>query len=298
MPRKILFLNAALLFLILSGCSSVSMTQLMGKGKQPLSQSDLAVLIPNAIIHLESIDFNGEVHFLTDGQINGKNRTGTIEKGKWEINKDNQLCMKFTHWYYGDLRCYLIFQDNDQTYIFFTTNGARFFTGRLQSKPSTLNSQENISQPGKIYSPSIAGKTRVSPHISEEQSAIDTKSPKLSEEEIKISLQYLARNCPGCNLSGQNLQNAHLVEANLTGANLVKTDLSGANLHRANLVGANLTDARLIRTNLSEANLSNCNLSGSDLTDSNLVRTNVTDANLEGSRMSGALLQGIKGLKK
>lgn len=297
MVCRILFQIGALLFILLGGCSSVTMTQLMADGKQPLSREQLATLIPNATIHLESIDFDGEIQFQADGRLIAKNRQNATEKGKWEINNGNQLCMKFAHWYYGEPRCYNIINEEANTYIFFTTNGARFYTGRMQSVQNPMT-REGGGEPVHNDPRGPAPATRTALATAENRDSGGSKAPKPSAEEMKISLKYLARNCPGCNLSGTDLQNAQLVDANLAGADLARIDLSGANLRRANLAGANLTGARLVRTNLAGADLSGCNLIGADLTGSNLIRANLTGAKLEGALLTGALRENIQGINK
>lgn len=84
------------------------------------------------------------------------------------------------------------------------------------------------------------------------------------------------KQCPGCDLSGEDLSNLDLGEANLSGAdlsnaNLRNTMLAGANLSYATLRGANLTLAVLIGANLSDADFSYTNL-----TDTNLFRAKST----------------------
>lgn len=282
----------ALLLIFLGGCGPVTMTQLIAEGKQPLTQKQLADLVPNATIHLQSIDFDGDIHYQPDGRLTAGNKLNEKEHGQWQIDRDNRLCMKFTRWYYGDLRCYRIVNESADTYVFFTTNGARAYTGRLQSSPKATAATTG-NQPAE-GAPQNASGTAAAEHRAPDRSG----PPKISEQEMKISLTYMARNCPGCNLSGADLQNAQLVSANLAGANLSNIDLSGANLRRANLAGANLAGARLIRTNLSGADMSGCNLSGADLTGSNLTRANMTDATLQGAVFSGALIENTQGLKK
>ena len=73
------------------------------------------------------------------------------------------------------------------------------------------------------------------------------------------------KQCPGCNLSGANLQNADLDEANLQGANLQNANLQNADLEEANLQGANLQGANLIRADLEKANLQSANLQQASL---------------------------------
>lgn len=284
----------ALLLIFLGGCGPVTMTQLVAEGKQPLTQKQLADLVPNATIHLQSIDFDGDIHYQSDGRLVAKNRLNEKENGQWQIDKDDRLCMKFSRWYYGDLRCYRIVNEAADTYVFFTTNGARAYTGRIKSSPTA-------AIPKKSDQPPVGARHGAAPASgapADRREAGNPKPPMLSEQEMKISLTYMARNCPGCNLSGTDLRNVQLNSANLAGANLANIDLSGANLRRANLSGANLTGARLIRTNLSGADLTGCNLAGADLTGSNLTRANMTDATLQGAVFSGALLENTQGLRK
>jgi uncharacterized protein YjbI with pentapeptide repeats len=192
--------------------------------------------------------------------------------------------MKFDSWYFGDERCYMLFKEQGK-YVFFTTNGARYYTATTlpENDRGTANqSGSENSNDRPVYSDNKGNETAVS----------------LSEEEKKDALISLARNCPDCNFTGTDLSGAQLVAANLAGANLSQVDLSDANLRRANLAGANLSGAKLIRTNLAGANLTNCDLSHADLTDSNLIRATVTGAKLDGALLSGAHLESIQGLKK
>jgi uncharacterized protein YjbI with pentapeptide repeats len=192
--------------------------------------------------------------------------------------------MKFDSWYFGDERCYMLFNEKGK-YVFFTTNGARYYTGVTlpENNPGGANqSGPETSGHRDVYSDNKGNEPAV----------------LLSETEKKDALIGLARNCPDCNFTGADLRGAQLVAANLAGANLSQADLSDANLRRANLAGANLSGAKLIRTNLAGADLTNCDLSHADLTDSNLIRATVTGAKLDGALLSGAHLESIQGLKK
>lgn len=296
MKRHILVLPALLLLAHLCGCSAVTLQQLVAEGKQPLSREQLAALLPDASLRLEAIDFDGILQFRPDGQLAAKDRLGQAEKGSWEITGDNQLCIKFARWYYGSSRCYSLIKDNNN-YIFFTSNGARYYTGTMQSPPPAGKAPE-VSRPPKPGEP--AGESRGA--IDQTGSAAKTasgegRSPKFTEEEKTHTLIQLARNCPECNLYGIDLRNAALGGAHLAKANLAGADLSGANLSRANLGGANLAGARLVNTDLSGADLTGSNLAGADLTGSNLTRANVTNAHMAGTNLNGALLNSIQGLK-
>jgi hypothetical protein len=273
-----------MVLVFLYGCAPVTMKQFLADGKKPLSEKQLHELIDDHSLNLEAIDFDAEVHYLPNGHLNATSLQGEKDTGKWHIASDNQLCMKFDSWYFGDERCYMLFNEQGK-YVFFTTNGARYYTATTlpENDRGTANqSGSENSNDRPVYSDNKGNETAVS----------------LSEEEKKDALISLARNCPDCNFTGTDLSGAQLVAANLAGANLSQVDLSDANLRRANLAGANLSGAKLIRTNLAGANLTNCDLSHADLTDSNLIRATVTGAKLDGALLSGAHLESIQGLKK
>ena len=278
MLNKVLFYFSFVALIFLYGCTSVTMNQLKRAGKKPLTSAQLEELITTNGLHLEASNFDAKVQFSSNGQLTAKSRQGDSTKGKWTITPEDQLCFKFKLWYYGDVRCYTVFNGEKNSYLFFTSNGARYYKGRTMT--SKISTYQPSSSPRKTTQPTIP----VSP-----------KATKIEEQE---SLHRLARNCPGCNFSGADLKDAQLIGADLSGANLKGADLSDANLRRANLTGANLSRAKLTRTNLSGADLSNCDLSNSDLSGSNLIRANITDANIDGALFNGAHLESIQGMKK
>lgn len=279
---------APLLLLLLSGCGAATVKQFIADGKNPLSSQELLEQIPGLNLRLEAIDFDAKIQFLPDGHLSATDLANQKEQGKWSVTADNHLCLKFDRWYFGDLNCYQLIRDNGK-YIFFTLNGARYYTatstsGRVNSGSLTSDSSDQggrnsdrTQQAGEVSAPGAVS---------------------LSAEEKKETLVRLARNCPACNLAGVSLSGAQLIAANLAGADLSGADLSGANLRRANLAGADLSDAKLIRTNLSGANLNGCDLSRSNLTGANLIRATVINADLEGAVLDGAYLESIQGMSK
>jgi uncharacterized protein YjbI with pentapeptide repeats len=82
------------------------------------------------------------------------------------------------------------------------------------------------------------------------------------DEKVKENIAQLikTKNCPGCNLSG-----AELNRMDLSGGNLKGADLSGAKLFLTNLSGANLQQARLQGASFGGADLSGADLQGADL---------------------------------
>ncbi|MGA9383336.1 MAG: pentapeptide repeat-containing protein [Phormidium sp.] len=102
----------------------------------------------------------------------------------------------------------------------------------------------------------------------------------ISAQEIDPVERLLnTKECSGCDLSGENLNNLDLSNANLSGA-----DLSNASLRNTMLAGANLSDASLRGANLTLAVLIGANLSGADLSYANLTETNLFRAKFTGTR--------------
>ena len=264
-----------------SGCAPVTMEQFIADGSEPLSEDQIYELIADRGVHLEAIDFDAKVQFLSNGHLTATSLQGEQDKGKWSIVPENQLCIKFELWYFGDLKCYKVVQDNDK-YLFFTTNGARYYTGTPTPGSNGLTADKDP--------------TEKETHRYQRQSVPEIAP--LSNEDKKHTLISLARNCPDCNFTGVDLREASLIGANLAGTNLSGADLRDANLRRANLAGANLTGANLARTNLAGANLSDCNLTDADLTGSNLISATVTGAIFKGAILSGAHLESIQGFKE
>jgi len=257
------------------------MNHFLADGKKPLSSSQLDELLTDHSLHLAAIDLDATIQYKADGRFTATTLQGENDKGKWSISSNGELCMKFDRWYFGDLKCYTLFEDND-AFIFFTSNGARCYTGTRLAR----NNEATNDQPLNRADSDIA------------ESEGNTFPTQLSNEEKAHTLQIVAKNCPACNLTGVNLRGAQLIAANLAGANLSGADLREANLRRANLIGANLTGARLNRTNLAGADLTNCDLTNADLSGSNLIRATVTGALLKGAQFTGAHLESIQGFKE
>jgi uncharacterized protein YjbI with pentapeptide repeats len=91
----------------------------------------------------------------------------------------------------------------------------------------------------------------------------------------------------GANLSGARIREANLNGADLSGANLTKANLRALNLTRVNLSGADLSKAQLKEVCLIGANLRRADLSGSDLRHATLVRSDLRKAELTGARLFG-----------
>jgi uncharacterized protein YjbI with pentapeptide repeats len=84
--------------------------------------------------------------------------------------------------------------------------------------------------------------------------AVYAVSPFSPEDEARLKE---TGNCPGCSLTGANLQGVGAAEGDLTGA-----DFSGANLYMANFRGADLSGA---------------NFNGADLTGAQMIGAKSAD---------------------
>ena len=275
---KLSTLFIALLFLLLlnNSCAPVSQKYYEKNGQLPLTIKQLEQKLTGAHIHLESIDFDALVLFHKNMKITATSQDGGTDSGAWSVSDENQVCLEFDSWYFGDNRCYRIIED-DNHLIFFSLNGALRYTGTILTPSKSISRSETetpLTLPLELH---------------------DTQSEQSSKETDKERFMRLAKNCPDCNLSGVDLSNAQLNHANLAGANLSGANLTNANLRQANLTGANLSQAKLIRANLPGANLSLADLTNADFSGSNLIRANVTNATFKNTNLTGAHLESIQG---
>lgn len=100
--------------------------------------------------------------------------------------------------------------------------------------------------------------------------------------------------CPGANLSNQNLSGVMLSYSNLRGANLSGANLTGAQLWGAKLDGANLTGAILTGANLERAALDGATLSGAKMERVDLRSSSLSSAVLQRTDLTGARLNNAK----
>lgn len=323
--------------LLLAGCAPVTQNQMAAKGVTPLTAKQIFDLVSGNTLHMEAPDFNSHMYFQPDGTIAARAESMTADdndKGGWDINDGNQLCLKFKVWYFGDMRCYSVFPDGTTNgYTLFFDNGALAYNAkslsgdpaRLYKAPESAKKETFLREalttgqtapapvaavPQKTAEPTsktaylreslAAGQSAASPQETETSAAgaqKDEAAPAVSEAEIEHTVKSMAKNCPGCNLEKSDLRQADLVAANLKGANLQKADLSRANLRRANLEGANLSGAMLLSTNLPGANLKGANLTDADFTGANLTKADFTGAKTGNMILTNAHLEGVQGLK-
>jgi len=296
-----IFLAACLLFL--AGCAPMTENSIKEKGWTSLSSKQIFDLAAGNSMQLQSSGFSGKLFLRKDGKLHAKDYAGNQDSGNWDINKENRLCLKFSKWNFGDVRCYSIYtKEGAGSYRFTTPNGAIHYQARITGgDPAKLDRKLKQSGSSQYLRSKFAGetepavKTQVSSSVAASYKEQRYSPPK---EEIEQSVKNLAKNCPGCNLAGHDLTKASLIGAMLEGAKLKGADLTRANLRRAKLKGADLSGALLINTNLPGADLRDCDLHGANLTGANLIRADLTGADTAGATFTGALLEGVKGYKE
>ena len=98
--------------------------------------------------------------------------------------------------------------------------------------------------------------------------------------------------CPGCDLRGAPLQDAHLIGVDLRQVDLRGADLRGANLEGADLSGALLSGADLRGARLTNADLTDVDLRDADLRNAVVINAYAPDVRSQGIRFAGADLTG------
>ena len=294
-----------LILLILSGCASSTLDTAEKKGGVAQDAQEIFDLSNENTLRLISSDFDSYIYFSQDGSMSAKSIfNNNADYGVWDITDGGKLCLKFKLWYFGDINCYSIYNDPDDSsqFLLFTRNGALAYTVTASSGNShhikiknkkdkrTKYVRKNMSRGQSVQEPA--------PAPAPAAAVIPTnQGSSESKEEVMHTVKTMAQDCPDCNFEDADLRQAHLVGANLKGANLKDADLSRANLRRANLEGANLKGATLLSTNLPGANLRNADLRGADFSGSNLIRADFTGADMKGCILENTLQEGARGLK-
>ncbi len=299
---------------LLAGCGPANVKKLEQKaGARPMTPDAVLKLVDGNTLFLKSFDEESYLYFDHSGKLFGKDIDNNKDIGQWDVSEDAELCMRMNHWWYGDLLCYQVLAANGR-YHLATGNGVLKYKG-TQYPGDAKHLYYAVKTKKKSYRRSLrASKRSVRPQ--EEQAVAETQpqeendqfSKSISEERpvpddtggknIRSTVKWLARDCPGCNLAGTNLKKADLVAAQLAGANLRGALLRMANLRRANLEGANLAGADLSHANLPGANLRGADLTGASLKGANLIKADLTGARIEGADFTDALLESVRGLPK
>ena len=286
----------------LSACGPATIKKAEKMNKAGLGSKQIVDTISDNTLVLTAYDFNGTVYFDSSGLISAVDNRNQRDIGRWDVNEKDQLCMRFRVWYFGDPRCYRVFNNEQADRLtFFTGNGAAYYTAKRE-----LGDPEGLAE--HIGTQSPARSVRKEFTVSQDQDEPSQEAAeRLDDRPLAISaspaddadqtVKRLAGDCPGCNLAGVDLREASLIKANLQGADLSGADLRYANLRRANLKDANLSGARLTHANMPGADLSGADLSNCDLTGANLLLANFTDAVTTGAQFTSANLERTIGLE-
>ncbi|WP_051305177.1 pentapeptide repeat-containing protein [Desulfogranum mediterraneum] len=306
-------LALSLICLFFLGCSPATVSTLVEQeGSRQLEAPEALKRVQANTLFLHSSDEDSYLFFAASGKLFARDIYANSDSGRWDLSEDGELCLQLSKWWYGDLRCF------------------RLFTGRATDRLHLANSADVLEYsaqllPGddqELYRPPAPEKKsfRRSQRRKAEAAALQDKPPSIpprseppppavtvrdnqplsshrSQKDHQATLQWMARDCPGCNLAGADLQQSALVAAQLGGADLKGANLRMANLRRADLSGADLRQARLTYANLPGANLQGADLRGADLHGANLIRADLRRARLEGADLSEALLEGAMGLQ-
>lgn len=304
--RRIL-LSVLLCGLLLGGCGPKTVNTLVKEqGATQMSGHEILQLVKGNTLFLHS--FNEDVHLYFDpsGKLFAKGLSTEKDKGKWDVSEGGELCLRMDTWWYGDLRCYSVYHVGDRDKVRLAThNGVLQYSAEQeqgdskglylttdQKKKSLRRSIRDDGQEGTSATSTTQRQPKEQPTLTEERPRSDR-----SGTDTAATVEFMAKDCPNCNLAGADLGRADLIEAKLAGADLHGANLSMTNLRRADLQKANLRDAVLTYANLPGADLRGADLRGAKLKGANLIKADLTGAKLDGADLTEVLKEGAKGLK-
>lgn len=268
------------LLFLLAACGTKALDTTLAEGGRKLSADEISNLVGGNTLRMQDYGLEATVECFLDGKLAGANSKNSKTTGRWQLDEQGRLCLRYKRLGGVDDFCYAVYKVGDQ-YRQITDNGAMAGSFTVQEG----NSRDAVGasfSPAKKYPSRTSGSSAMSSSRQESlPSYRPVEPPELhTETDIRFFHLEMAQNCPGCNLAGVDLEGARLQDANLPGADLRGASLQQSNLRRANLRGANLAGADLSGANLAGANLSGANLADADLTDANLTRTDLSGANL------------------
>ena len=286
----------------LSGCGPATVNKAVKQDQTALDSKQIFDLVAGNSLILSAYDFSGTVYFDKSGLLAAVDNQNQRDVGKWDINDQDQFCMRFRVWYYGDPRCYRVFNNEQaERLTFFTTNGAAYYTAmHVSGDPASLAENLGLEAPVKSvrkqYADGQPDRASAADRSDTGQNRDMMVSSSSAHDEAQ-TVKRLAGNCPGCKMAGIDLREASLIKANLEGADLSGADLRYANLRRANLKDADLSGAQLTHANLPGADLRGADLTDCDLTGANLLLANLTGAVTTDAKFTDANLERTIGLQ-
>lgn len=259
---------------VLAGCSVSRQQTAIDAGGKKMTAAELRALLPASVIALEEAGVSGRITLRPNGTMTAENSDGERDTGRWQVDDDNRLCLKFRTWSYGDTRCHSLVADGD-IYRQFNARGLPVGSFRVVSSGAAdVGQRRRTGHEMSSGSPADGA-----------AAAAGSRRGTIAKKDVDMIMRAMAKNCPSCNLA----------EAHLAGAMLIGANLEGADLRRADLRNAVLRRARLRNAYLPGADLSGADLAGADLTGADLAGADLTGANLYKTSLEGAVLHGVRG---
>jgi len=283
----------ALACALFSGCGPTTVNSLVKEhGAERLAAADLLTLVKGNTLQLHAYNEEMQLYFAPSGRLYGRDQFADRDAGRWDVIEGGELCLRMNSWWYGDLRCLEAYQKPSGGRLYLAGgNGVIRFSGVQSNGDSQSLAGAAKRKEGRQSLRTTGNKAAAAPPLVEER-----PQPVADARDTGVTVEFLARDCPGCKLAGADLGKAELAGAKLAGADLHGANLSMANLRRADLHTANLNGATLVYANLPGANLRGTDLRGARLKGANLIKADLTGARLEGADLSETLRDGARGL--
>mgnify|MGYP000850283120 CR=1 FL=1 len=302
-------LPALLCALVLYGCGATTVKSLVkDQGAVQMTGHEVLRLVKGNTLALHSFSDDVQLYFDPAGKIFAKGVSTDKDKGRWDVSENGELCMRMEKWWYSDLRCFTVYHIGDMDKVRLANTSGVLQYSAEQTEGDSKGLYSGMDKKKKSLRRSIRNEADTQqPSTSLSASPSKATTPALIEEprpsahhggkDTGVMVEYMAKDCPGCDLAGVDLGRAELIDAKLAGADLHGANLSMANLRRADLKKANLQKAVLTYANLPGADLRGADLRGASLKGANLIKADLTGARLEEADLTEVLKEGAKGLK-
>ena len=301
---------------LLCSCGPTTVDRLVrDTGAQQMPAREVLQMVEGNTLFLHSFNEDAYLFFDGSGRLFGENTVTGKDNGRWDVSEGGELCVRMDKWWYGDLRCFSVYSRPETDRLHLAGSGGVIqFTAERQDgdahKLYTKAGKRGMDQRKSIRTQEAKAAGKPSTETATASPAPEVKSVKartpaviedrpMGEQDSKdtgVTVAYMAKDCPGCNLAGADLGKAELIGARLAGADLHEANLSMANLRKADLNKANLREAILAYANLPGADLRGADLRGAKLKGANLIKADLTGAKLDGADLSEVLKDGAKGL--
>lgn len=284
---------------LLCGCGPTTVNSLVKEhGAKQMTGQEILQLVKGNTLFLHSFNEDVRLYFDPSGKVYARDTGTDKDKGSWDVSEGGELCFRMDKWWYGDLRCFTVLHIGDQDKVRLASSSGVLQFSAEQEQGDSKGLYSAADQKKKSARRSIRDEAKDTPAKASQPAVTETRPrSEHRDKDASATVEYMAQDCPGCNLAGADLGKADLINAKLAGADLHGANLSMANLRRADLQKANLREAVLTYANLPGADLRGADLRGAKLKGANLIKADLTGAKLEGADLSEVLKEGTKGLK-